>query len=267
MKNYEEVHRQFAPFNDSDFPLGRLRDLRATKDQARRIEIVYPDNLVIVRHLSFVEPKQLSTGYPLIHVVNDDRLFGSRDHHPTLIPSELAHALHFSHLGEDARGRTTSEYFQFITLARLNGHAGTHNLTTRTTTLVAYLEAMDHFSQRYSEFLASPQGRTADPDKRRAFVEAEIVSNNYWLHQGQVGILSRTTVQPHDDFDTRGGDNEGAVYGAIFLDYAHRTTLKDAVDAYHLSKALSFGEYKTWIEIHRPAHANHIGAVAQTWDM
>ncbi|KAK5691108.1 hypothetical protein LTR97_011760 [Elasticomyces elasticus] len=270
MKNYEEVHRQCAPSKTSDFPLGKLRDLRATRDQARRIEIVYPDDLVIVRHLSFVEPKQLSIGYPLIHIVNDC-LSGNTDHNPSLIPSELAQALHFSHLTEDARGRITSQYFQFITLARGNGgHVGIYNLTKHTTPLVAYLEAINHFSQRYSKFSASQYDHTAGPDKRRAFVEAEIESNHYWLDKGHVGILSRTNVQPSAGSETRGGDNEGAVYGAIFLDYAHRTTLKDAVDAYHLSKALSFGEYKTWIETHRPAHAkfaNHIRAVAETWDM
>jgi hypothetical protein len=44
-------------------------------------------------------------------------------------------------------------------------------------------------------------------------------------------------------------DDEGAIYGPIFLDFARRTTLTIAVEAHSGSQAISFGQYKSWVHI------------------
>src|SRR5262249_6052914 len=106
------------------FPLGRASSLRATRDQAKRIDLSYPDQFP---HdppdhshpaITFVEPKRLFDGYPLMHIKDkstEDRLFGVPDFHapkrqPMIIPHELTHALHFSFLSEDQRGHAQDDY-------------------------------------------------------------------------------------------------------------------------------------------------------------
>ena len=147
---YDTVHRQFRPFSAlsrPDFALGRKSTLSATKDQAKRIEIVFPDQLP--QPLAFSEPKSLSTGFPLIHIktnAEDQRLFGTGGELPTLIPSELAHALHFSQFTPAGRDRITADFVTFILSNMAGGGPGTHDIGIRTSPEVAYIEAMDHFS-------------------------------------------------------------------------------------------------------------------------
>ncbi len=93
----------FQDLPNPDFPLGRGADLRTTKDQPQRIDLSFPDGFPTP--LAFVEPKRLIDDFPLIHFksrASDGRLFGETDtasptvpQRPSLIPGELAHALHF----------------------------------------------------------------------------------------------------------------------------------------------------------------------------
>lgn len=269
IQNYDRVHRQFAPFSslrNADFPLGKKRNLHDTKEQAKRIEIVFPDSLP--QPLAFSEPKSLSTGFPLIHVKKnseDERLFGTGGQRPTLIPAELSHALHFSLMTEAARDRITRDYVSFILSNLAGGGAGTHAVGVRTSYMVAYIEAMDHFSTRFSEFLRARISSNTGVALRRDFVTAELTgAGTYWLTgEPQVGVRTGRRMTPN----FTGGDDEGAIYGAIFVDFASRVTLATAVGAYYQSRALTFGEYRTWIHNNRPRHTAAIDAVAQTWGL
>lgn len=273
--NYDNVHRKFPPFanirTNPDFPLGRQRTLQATKNQTKRIEIAFPDNfppdLLSNPILSFTEPAQFATSYPLIHVKPQDRA----DLFRSLIPSEFSHALHFSGLTGRHRTRITVDYLSFITGSVIGGHGGTHALNVRTTPMVAYLDAMDHFSARFSEFLQRPSSRdlTIRP-LYRAFIDAELINtdtgNTYWLGDRQifqVGTKRNNIITPGNSF--RRGDVEGAVYGAIFLDFAERVAPAVAIGTYHQSQALTFGEYRNWIVTNMPLRRAAINEVARTW--
>ena len=77
---YELVFRPlsfFQNFPDPDFPLGRQQSLRDTRDQSKRIDLIYPDHFPST--LSFVEPKRLGDNFPLMHIkdrATEHRLFG-----------------------------------------------------------------------------------------------------------------------------------------------------------------------------------------------
>ncbi len=267
VRAYDIVHRQFLPFSalpHPDFPLGRKSKLDKTKDQAKRIEIVFPDQLP--QPLAFSEPKSLSTGFPLIHVktnAEDPRLFGTSGELPTIIPSELSHALHFSQLSANGRTRVTNEYVTFILANLAGGGPGTHNIGIATSPLVAFVEAMDHFSSRFSEFVRQGVSTATGAALRQAFIQAELDPANYWFSDTQVGTITGNTVSPN----FTGGDDEGAIYGAIFLDFARRAGMRTAVNAYYTSGALTFGEYRNWIDANAPQHTAAINAVAQTWGL
>ncbi len=264
---YDNVHRQFRPFSglaDPDFPLGRKPKLDKTRDQSKRIEIVFPDQLP--QPLAFSEPKSLSTGFPLIHVktnAEDERLFGTGGQRPTIIPSELSHALHFSQFTPAGRSRITNEYVAFILSNMAGGGPGTHDIGIRTSPLVAFVEAMDHFSSRFSEFVRTGQSTESGAALRQAFFRAELAPAGYWFSGPQVGTRTGNVVTPA----FTGGDDEGAVYGAIFLDFSRRAGMLTAVNAYYVSGALTFGEYRNWVTANMPQHAAAINAVAQTWGL
>lgn len=205
MKNYEEVHRHFEPFSrlpNPDFPLGRkIGSLERTKDQKKRIEIVYPDSLP--QPTPFVEPKSWATSYPLIHIKDKsqardsrifERLFGTNRSRADIIPAELAHALHFFLLDAASRKTIETDYLKFLATDIIRDGDGTHRPENRTTAMVAYLEALDCFSPRSSAFVshhnASPDG--FDAALARAFIEAETKDNSeqepYWYTGGHKRI-------------------------------------------------------------------------------
>jgi hypothetical protein len=264
---YDNVHRQFRPFSglaNPDFPLGRQARLDKTKDQAKRIEIVFPDQLP--QPLAFSEPKSLSTGFPLIHVktnAEDERLFGTGGQLPTIIPSELSHALHFSQFTDAGRSRITNDYVTFILSNMAGGGPGTHDIGIRTSPLVAFVEAMDHFSSRFSEFVRQGVSTATGAELRKAFFRAELDPASYWFTGRQVGTRTGNVVTPA----FTGGDDEGAIYGAIFLDFSRRAGMLTAVNAYYLSGALTFGEYRNWVIANIPQQTAAINAVAQTWGL
>jgi hypothetical protein len=66
-------------------------------------------------------------------------------------------------------------------------------------------------------------------------------------------------LQPIDRHTRRrpkytGGDREGAVYGAIFTDFAMSVGLDVAASAYFKANALTFGEYRDFIHRTMPQH-------------
>ena len=178
---YDAIYRPFPPFaemSDPEFPLGKGSDLFDTFTQSSRIEVSYPDNFPGAQ-LSFVEPAGLETDYPLIHFRNDDpRLFG--DGVPaTLIPAEMAHALHFSLLSASRRALIQNDYVSFIITDFLNGGGGTHMIDKETTPMVAFLEALDHFSHRFSYFVRSVRAGKIRSNAVR--VRAEIANSGVLL--------------------------------------------------------------------------------------
>lgn len=288
---YDVVFRQFRPFSDAaqpDFPLGRKPSLRATKDQSARIEVSFPSNFPL-GNLAFTEPKSAATGYPLIHfrrrATNADsaalkadrgRLFGEFGAAPTMIPGELAHGLHFSRFSSAGRGKIQNDYIGWIATDIANGGDGSHLMGRRTSPEVAYIEALDHFSGRFAEFvrqvvqggtstLLQQQGMTVQI--RQDFLASE-VSGAPVTGLPVATLDGAGHVVPNPMFG--GSDDEGSVYGCIFVDFARRAGLRTAVNAYLLSAtagALTFGGYKTWIKNNQPQHLTALEAAQQTWGL
>jgi hypothetical protein len=64
-----------------------------------------------------------------------------------------------------------------------------------------------------------------------------------------------------------GGDVEGAVYGAIFVDFAGSVGLDLAASAYFAANAITFGEYRAFIRQKHPEHAETLETVRGFWDL
>jgi len=278
---YDVVFRQFRPFSDAahpDFPLGRAASLRATKDQAKRVEVSYPSQFPM-GSLAFAEPKSIATGYPLIHIRNrasDGRLFGEAGSLPTLIPSELSHALHFSLFSAARRQAIQNDYIGWIASDLANGGNGTHAMGRRTSPKVAYIEALDHFSSRFGVYvrqvvqggastLLTQQDMT--PQIRQEFYRREL-SGAPVTGVAVATLDAQGRIVPNAAFG--GSDDEGSVYGCIFIDFARRVGLRTAVNAYlrsATSGVITFGDYVTWINNNRPQHLAAISAAQQTWGL
>jgi hypothetical protein len=70
---YEVVFQPLSFFANQpapEFPLGRKASLRETRDQAKRIDLTYPDYSVAA--LAWVEPKRLVDNFPLMHIKRRD---------------------------------------------------------------------------------------------------------------------------------------------------------------------------------------------------
>lgn len=285
---YDIVFRQFRPFSDEpnpDFPMGRVGSLSQTRERTRRIEISHPSQFPL-GELAFVEARSGSTGYPLVHIrsrSSDGRLFGEDGARPTLIPGELGHALHFSRYTTAQRGQIEADYVGWITTELAQGRPGTHAIGVRTNPMVAYLEALDHFAGRFAEFVRNDlQGggstlmrpMTPTAETRRAFLAQEVSASPViplppGLGGGPIATLdARGQLIPNPGL--QGSDDEGSVYGCIFVDFARRVGLRTAVNAYFRSAstgAITFGAYKEWVADNRPEHLVALEAAQQTWNL
>lgn len=288
---YDIVFRQFRPFSHAarrNFPLGRASSLRATKDRRQRIEVSYPSQFLFpgllpnVTLLAFTEPKSLSTSYPLMHIRDrrlDGRLFGEQGHLPTLIPAELGHGLHFSLFSASARNGIQNDFIGWIASDIVNGGHGTHNIGMRTSSKVAYIEALDHFSSRFAMFVTKtqpngglqPNGlvQPITDQVRREFLNREVSVGPVPSVISPIASLGAGgAINPIGGLN--GSDDEGSVYGCIFVDFARRVGLRTAVNAYLRSAgsgATTFGEYKTWITNNQPQHLNELVAAQATWGL
>lgn len=280
---YDTVFRQFSPFNQPGrraFPFGQAATIEATRDRLPRIEVVYPDNTPST--LAYVEPVSFTTRFPLIHIKHKDfnppgaepvdrRLFGSRSPRvdPTLIPHELAHALYIALMPESTRASLEIQYLGWITSRIISGLPPFHNTNLATTPLVAWIESLGLFSERFFFFSRRRTPTLTGSALRQAFVDNELSetpllrSTNLTGYR-QVGNLDATgNVRP-----LLTGDNvEGAIYGAIFLDFARRTTLSNAVEQYLNSgddNVLVFDDFRN-LMINDTGFDNEIIEVANTW--
>ncbi len=64
-----------------------------------------------------------------------------------------------------------------------------------------------------------------------------------------------------------GGDVEGAVFGAIFVDFASTVGLDFAASTYFAANALTFGEYRGFINKHHPEHSETLEQVRRFWGL
>ena len=328
--------------------------MRETRDQPKRIDLVYPDHSVST--LAWVEPKRLGDDFPLMHIkarTEDGRLFGEPNHPgelpqaPTLIPHELTHALHFSFLKAEQRGRAQDKYAEFI-LADPQGPF--HSFEKRTTAEVAYIEAAGFFGENFMQFMRTRQGGgSVRPGSITPAIQAEFVESEwtrlitypkkvatmvpyrngvitaflgggifsspdgqnlggggnttrvydgsqkvvamipyqngvitafsgkriYFSPDGQdlggggnttrmpgLGVL-RDLLQPI----VTGGDVEGAVYGAIFIDFASFVGLDFAASSYFEANALTFGQYRDFINTQHPEHSAALEQVRRFWGL
>jgi hypothetical protein len=243
-----------------------------------RLELRYPENDLLAPGLTWVEPSGLTTGYPVLHIKHrsqEGRLFGEADannatNDPSLIPHELAHALHFSLLPANVRVAAEARYAGWIAGRVANGQPPFHNTTLATDPFVAYIEALGLFSERFFFFAKRVRPDLSGAQLRQAFFRDEL-SANPALGSGpaslqrytQVGRLNGTgNVAP----TLTGDDVEGAVYGAIFLDFARREGLREAVGHVMRSKALEFDDWRNFV-IRNTALDNSVTAVANAWGL
>lgn len=272
---YDTVFRQFFPFNQTGkraFPFGRKTSLRTTKDMLPRIELSYPDQLSPA--LTFVEPVSLATTFPLMHIKHksqDARLFGDATHRRSLIPHELSHALHFASLPLQVRTAVEVSYMGWITGQMAIDQPPFHNTNLATSPLVAYTEALGLFSERFFFFRKRVAPTLNEQQARQAFFRDELsatpsLDGVFRSGDGyvQVADLSNGGVSP---LITGGDDVEGAVYGAIFLDFARRVGLRETAGHYFRSKAISFDAYRNFINTTEAAFTNEMTAVVNTWDL
>lgn len=296
---YEIVFRPLSFFANQpspDFPLGRKSSLRETRDQAKRIDLVYPD--YSVAQLAWVEPKRLIDNFPLMHIKRrdiDPRLFGEGGHDPILIPHELAHALHFSSLSEAQRGRAQDKYAEFILTSPVSGVGPFHAFDERTTPEVAYIEAGGIFSENLMEFLRARQPGASTlvrPETITRSLQSEFLHSEWMrLTRNPFRILdSRPPLPlplprlPRNDFSptqtsspsrnrflrrptVTGGDVEGAVYSAIFVDFASAVGLDLAASSYFAANAITFGEYRTYINSQFPEHSQALEQARRFWGL
>jgi hypothetical protein len=271
---YDVAFRQFEVFADlpdPDFPLGRRSTLRQSKDQQQRIEVSFPSQFPGAQ-AAFTEPSSAATGYPLIHLRAQD--FNNRR---ITVPAELAHALHFSRFSQSRRNSIETDYLAWIAVDVANNptdpEAGRHRVGRRTSPKVAFIEALDQFSHRFCEYvrveeqdgspILAPQVITSNI--RRRFIASELSGNP--VTGASVGVLDAAgNVDP--DGALQGSDDEGSVYGCIFLDFGRRVGLRTAVNAYFRSASkgvLTFGGYRNFIRDTRPQHLAELDAARETW--
>jgi hypothetical protein len=300
---YEVSFRPLSFFRNlpkPDFPLGRLSSLRATRDQEKRIDLSYPDQFPnsnpfnTLPPLTFVEPKRLGDNFPLMHVKHrsiEPRLFGDGGARPIIVPHELTHALHFSFLTEQKRQQAQDAYINFIAQSLAAGGTATHDFTVRTTPEVAYIEAGAWYSENFAEFLRGRQSATMVlPEPIAPALQAEFVAAEIPLRlaaiprpfpapivpiRPPIGGGAQPGPGPMPALDIHilhaptvtGGDVEGAVYSAIFVDFASRVGLDLAASSFFSANALTFGEYQAFINNRHPQHAATIEAVRKFWKL
>jgi hypothetical protein len=293
---YDTVFRQFSPFNRVGrraFPFGQAGSIEATRNRLPRIEVVYPDNSPAV--LAFVEPVALGTGFPLIHIKHkafnppgpapvDRRLFGVPDPvpdptapippgtpatDPTLIPHELAHALYFALMPITTRASVEVQYLTWITTRIASGLPPFHNTNLATTPFVAWIECLGIFSERFFFFSRRRIPPLTGNALRQAFVNDELSGTPLLQATNLTGYSQVGSVNAAGNVvPALTGDNvEGALYGGIFLDFARRTTLRDAVELYlNSGNVLTFDDFRNLI-INATGFGNAIIQVANTWGL
>lgn len=271
-ETYDTVFRSIAPFNGvsrRSFPFGGATSAAHELKRKPAVDCRFPETIAPGK-LPWVQPQSITGGRPLMHVKGqnvDSRLFGTAKKPATTIPHEYAHAVHFALLNGTQRWLLAAKYGLWIAGELSKGNAGTHRTDKRTAPLIAYVEAIGIFSQRYFTFATLVRPDLQGAALQRAFVADELGEQPSLRKHlpGYVTITSRTktgAIKPK----LRGASTEGAVYGALFLDLAQRLSLAQVVNMYlrcgssDVRGFLSFADKQR-----RGSYREEIAAVASTW--
>ncbi|MDN5856195.1 MAG: hypothetical protein L0K86_25805 [Actinomycetia bacterium] len=269
---YDTVWRQFRPYNRTSrgaFPLGRRPSVLDTFAKSPTCEAAFPDKFPGAQ-LSFVEPvAAFNSLMPIAHIKKDPNLFGTATDDRSLIPHELGHVFHFAALREATRAQYEAGYLAHLAANLLPGGNLFHGFDQKTSPLVAFIEAVGIFSARFLFFAKQVEPNLTGSNLRRAFFRDELSSNRSLPdvlvdNCPRAGLLSGATVTPSVTTDAV----EGAVYGAIYLDFARQVGLREAVGLVLDSNAADFGEFQTYV--HGRGNAGWAAAiddVAVTWQM
>lgn len=222
---FDTVFADFAPLQTATL------DIRAPGRvglATSGITVTYPDTSPA--QVSWVEPSALPGGNPkmrLKHRSSDPRLLGDGGVPATLIPHELAHALHFWLMPRRWRLWVEARYAGWIAGQLARGSDASHSADVPTSPLVAWLEAFGMFAERYWLFRQRHQLPSAQAQS--AFVESELT------HKPHTGTAAVSRWWPLNV--------EGAVYRKVFVEYASRTSLATAVSLYLLSGSRGISTY------------------------
>ena len=216
---------------------------------------------------------------------------------PTLIPHEISHARHFAMLTESQRGRAQDKYAEFIITSPLTGIGPFHSFHALTTPEVAYIEAGGIYGENFIEFMRARQpgnSTLVQPKEITEAIQAEFVLAEWGRLTTPSAIASRAAaiipfagrlrgsfrgpspsralpivrcnrlwVRP----TVTGGAVEGAVYAAVFVDFAASVGLDFAASSYFAANAITFGEYRTYINSNHPEHAQTLDTVRKFWGL
>jgi hypothetical protein len=271
---YETVFRPVPPFSGSShgrYPYGRAKSAIDEHRRAPAVDCRYPETIAPGK-LPWVQPRSLLTGVPLMHLKPqsvDARLFGSARKKATFIPHEFAHAIHFAKLSRFTRLELAFRYGRWIVKELAKGNSATHRTDKATDPLIAYVEALGIFSQRFYFFATEVRPDLTGSRLRRAFVDDELSAQPSLkkVFSGYTPIAVKRadgSIKPK----LTGDKTEGAVYGAIFLDFADRTSLSNALSLFMKSGALDFDGFRAYGSGRaRGKYRADLDAVAKTWKM
>lgn len=301
---YDTVWRQFRPYNRAArgaFPLGRKPSVRDTFAESPTCEVAFPDQFPIAV-LTFVEAVGVFNSLmPIVHLKLEGRLFGTATQDPSLLPHELGHVFTWAAQGAGTRTNVETSYLAYLTGQAVTGGNTFHAFATTTSPLVAWIEAAGIFSERFFFFAKRVAPQLTDAALRTAFVNDELAQTRSLpgvllqaspraggfgvglrrapgvprgvapldpaLLGSLRGAIAVPTIPPLTPSLT-GNNVEGAVYGAVYLDFARRVGLREAVGLAIQSEATTFAEFQTYVHGRNDAAwTEAIDAVAAVWGM
>jgi len=270
---YDRVWRQFLPYSRahrSEYPAGKKNTHRETFASNQRIELSFPDRFnpqTISR--SWVEPAGLlNASLPLMHIRNTPtEVFSTPEHAWSLLAHETGHAMHFTALSLQKRIEIEVDYAAYIA----NVGNTPHDFDVASTPFVAFIEAIGIFSERFFYFTVFVSPALRGRALQRAFTndelnERNLRNQNMGSEYKPIGTGSGNTFAPTSGL--RGSNMEGAVYAAIYVDFAQRVGLSTAINYIFNSQATTFDEYRSHIIGRNIAeHTTAINAVRRRWGM
>jgi hypothetical protein len=269
---YDKVWRQFAPYeNRGDYPLGKKNTVRESFASNTRIELSFPDQFnPDPNSHNWVEPAGASNDMnSLMHIRDiNPQLFSSPTNAWGVLSHEAGHAMHFSALPPAKRVEIEARYLGYI--ATHLGHSD-HGLNIPTDSFIAYIEAIGIFSERFFFYNLFIEPTLTGRELRRSFTRDELGLQRMRA-DGSGNIPNfRPVAQANANSFTpliTGNNKEGAVYGAIFLDFGKRIGLKSVVNYVLASGATTFAEFRSHVIGKNVAeHTAAINAVSATWGM
>lgn len=230
---YNSVFARFEPLRGRRLLVAPPRLLSEESARPRAsFSVLYPDRSPAV--VSFVEPSAPPRGQPRMRLKHRDteaRLLGDGGAAASLIPHELAHALHFTLMPVRWRLWIEVRYAAWIAGQVARGGDARHDVHLPTSPLVAWLEAFGIFAERFWSF-SLRNTHLDDNSLQAAFLADESGAVADWR------LPSKAQTGASSDVDV-----EGAVYRLVFVEYARRTSLATAVNLYLRSGSHGVSSY------------------------